>query len=157
LGHERGAFTGAIVRRPGLLAVADGGTVFIDEVGDLPLDAQVMVLRLLQSGEIRPVGPIQTRRVDVRLIAATPRDLETAIERGTFRDDPGYGLRHVVIDVPPLRERREDIPVLVEYFIEGSTSATASGSAAGRARRSGGLDNTPGAVGRADELGSDPS
>ena len=83
-GHERGAFTGAIARKPGLLVVSDGGTVFLDEVGDLPLDAQVMLLRFLQSGEIRPVGSTETKRVNVRLIAATHRDLDAAVERGTF-------------------------------------------------------------------------
>jgi DNA-binding NtrC family response regulator len=104
------------VRKPGLLAVADGGTVFLDEVGELSLDAQVMVLRFLQSGEIRPVGSTETKRVNVRLIAATHRDLESAIERGSFREDLYYRLRRVVLEVPPLRARREDIGLLVEHF-----------------------------------------
>jgi DNA-binding NtrC family response regulator len=116
-GHERGAFTGAVARKPGLLAVADGGTVFLDEVGDLPLDAQVMVLRFLQSGEVRPVGSTETKRVNVRLIAATHRDLDAAVERGTFREDLFYRLRRVVLEVPSLRARREDIPPLVEHFL----------------------------------------
>jgi two-component system response regulator HupR/HoxA len=106
-GHERGAFTGALVRKPGLLTVVDGGTLFLDEVGDLPLDAQVMLLRFLQDGEIRPVGSTETRRVSVRIIAATHRDLEDAIEHGAFREDLYYRLRRAVLEVPALRARRE--------------------------------------------------
>lgn len=105
------------MRKAGLFALADGGTVFLDEVGDLPLDAQVMLLRFLQNGEIRPVGSTETRRVDVRLIAATHRNLEEAIERGRFHEDLYYRLRRVVLEVPPLRARREDIPALVDHFI----------------------------------------
>jgi len=115
-GHERGAFTGAVTRKDGILAIADGGTVFLDEIGELPLDAQSMLLRFLQEGEMRPVGSTRTRRVDVRVIAATHRDLESAIERGTFRDDLYYRLCDLAFEVPPLRARREDIPFLVEQI-----------------------------------------
>ncbi len=115
-GHERGAFTGAVTRKEGRLAIADGGTVFLDEVGDLPLDAQVMLLRFLQSGEIQPVGSTRMRRLDVRIIAATHRVLEWAIERESFRGDLYYRLCQLIIEVPPLRARREDIPPLVEHI-----------------------------------------
>jgi len=114
-GHERGAFTGAVERRPGLLSVADGGTVFLDEVGELLPEAQVMLLRFLANGEIRPVGSTRTVRVDVRVIAATHRDLEGAMRQGSFREDLYYRLRRVVLEIPPLRTRREDIPLLTEH------------------------------------------
>lgn len=114
-GHARGAFTGAIQRREGILGVADGGTVFLDEVGELSPEAQVMLLRFLANGEIGPAGSTRTMRVDVRVIAATHRSLEAGVEQGTFREDLYYRLRRVVLEVPPLRARREDIPLLLEH------------------------------------------
>jgi DNA-binding NtrC family response regulator len=115
-GHERGAFTGAVGRRVGLLAAAAGGTLFLDEVGELPLEAQTMLLRFLQHGEVRPLGSVETIRVDVRLISATHRNLKSAVERGAFRDDLRYRLRRGVLKVPPLRDRREDVSLLVEHL-----------------------------------------
>jgi len=116
-GHERGAFTGAVAMKPGLLAAADGGTVFLDEIGDLAADAQVTLLRFLDSGEIHPVGS-QTRHVDVRVVAATHRDLESAIAERSFREDLYHRLSDFVVDVPPLRDRGDDIGLLVEHFIK---------------------------------------
>jgi DNA-binding NtrC family response regulator len=115
-GHERGAFSGAITKTTGLLALANGGTVFLDEVGELAMDAQAMLLRFLQTGEGRAVGATTITRADVRIIAATHRDLEGAIEGAAFREDLYYRLRRVVLRVPPLRERREDIALLVDHI-----------------------------------------
>jgi PAS domain S-box-containing protein len=115
-GHEKGAFTGATQRRDGRFALADGGTIFLDEVGELPVDLQVKLLRVLQEGEFEPVGSGQTRRVDVRVIAATNRDLRRAIEQGAFREDLYYRLNVFPIEVPPLRERDGDVAELASYF-----------------------------------------
>src|SRR5512144_926217 len=117
-GYERGAFTGAVGSKPGRFELADGGTLFLDEIGEVPVEMQVKLLRALQESEFERVGGIKTLRVDVRLIAATNRDLKQLIADGKFREDLYYRLAVVPIALPPLRDRREDIPLLVQHFIE---------------------------------------
>jgi PAS domain S-box-containing protein len=117
-GHEKGAFTGALQRRLGRFEMADGGTIFLDEVGELPLDTQVALLRVLQEREFERVGGAQTVRVDVRVITATNRDLTAAVANGHFRQDLFYRLNVFPIDVPPLRHRADDVLALVEYFVQ---------------------------------------
>jgi transcriptional regulator with GAF, ATPase, and Fis domain len=117
-GHEKGAFTGAMQRRLGRFELADEGTLFLDEVGELPAETQITLLRVLQEREFERVGGNQRIRADVRVIAATNRDLDSAIGAGTFRSDLFYRLNVFPIEIPPLRDRKEDIPLLVEYFID---------------------------------------
>src|SRR5262252_803533 len=120
-GHERGAFTGAVAARRGAFENAEGGTLFLDEVGELPLDVQPKLLRVLESREFRRVGGNKTQRADVRVVAATKRDLKREVERGKFREDLYFRLAVVPVTVPPLRTRREDIRGLVRLFLEQSS------------------------------------
>ena len=117
-GHERGAYTGAVRAKPGLFEVADGGTLFLDEIGEVPPPTQVKLLRVLETSTFRHVGGTRELRVDVRVIAATHRDLDRQVVEGRFREDLLYRLDTVRIDVPPLRTRPEDIPLLVEHFLD---------------------------------------
>src|SRR6202043_3636215 len=127
-GHVKGAFTGASTAKIGLIESANGGTAMFDEIGELPLDLQAKLLRVLQEKEFRPVGSVNTRRSDFRIIAATNRDLVKEVEKGTFRRDLFFRLNVVNIRLAPLRERREDIPALINHFLTrvgGSYSLTA--------------------------------
>ncbi|NPB07197.1 MAG: GAF domain-containing protein [Aquificae bacterium] len=117
-GYEKGAFTGAYSSKKGKFELADGGTLFLDEIGDLPLSLQAKLLRALQEKEIEPLGSGKTVKVDVRIVAATNRDLEALVKEGKFREDLYYRLNVVPVFVPPLRERKEDIPALVKYFLD---------------------------------------
>jgi two-component system, NtrC family, response regulator AtoC len=117
-GHARGAFTGAVKAKRGLFQEADGGTLFLDEMGDMPMGLQVKLLRVLENDEVRRVGENKPEQVDVRLIAATSRELERRVEEGLFREDLYYRLHVVHIVIPPLRERTEDIPLLLEHFLD---------------------------------------
>ncbi len=116
-GYEKGAFTGAVTSKPGKFEMADKGTLFLDEIGDVPPATQVKLLRVLQEREFERLGGTRTVKVDVRLVAATNRDLRAALEDGTFREDLYYRLNVVPIDIPPLRERKEDIPDLANLFL----------------------------------------
>jgi len=117
-GYVRGAFTGANHNKDGLLAIAEGGTVFLDEIGDLPVDLQAKLLRAIQEKEIRPVGSVKRIPINVRILAATNRDLEHAVTEGTFRRDLYFRLNVLTLRIPPLRERRQDIPLLVAHFLD---------------------------------------
>ena len=116
-GHRKGAFTEAKADRAGLIEKADGGTLFLDEIGELPLMLQTKLLRFLQEGELRRLGDTEVRKVNVRIVAATARDLEQEVSAGSFREDLYYRLNVIRIHVPPLRERREDIPLLAQHFL----------------------------------------
>ena len=117
-GHVRGAFTGATMTKRGKFALADGGSIFLDEIGTMTTAIQAKLLRVLQEREFEPLGAERTQRVDVRVIAATNRDLKQMVAEGKFQEDLYYRLNVIPIEIPPLRERREDIPVLIEHFVE---------------------------------------
>jgi transcriptional regulator with GAF, ATPase, and Fis domain len=123
-GHVRGAFTGATSNKKGRFALANGGSIFLDEIGTLPGPLQGKLLRVLQEREFEPLGAERTERVDVRVIAATNRDLRQLVSEGKFQDDLFYRLNVIPIQIPPLRERREDIPVLVEHFVRKHAQRT---------------------------------
>ena len=125
-GHVKGSFTGAIKDKKGLFEMADKGTFFLDEIGDTSPTMQVKLLRVIQEGTFIPVGATESRRVDVRIIAATNRDLKDMVEKGTFREDLYYRLNVINIRVPPLRERKEDIPLLIEYFLDRAAESNSS-------------------------------
>ena len=116
-GHEKGAFTGAVAAKPGLVEVAEGGTLFIDEIGEMAVGLQAKLLRVLEDGHFRRVGGTTEQRADVRVVAATNRSLEDEIKSNRFREDLYYRLNVITMRLPPLRERRSDIPELVEYFL----------------------------------------
>jgi DNA-binding NtrC family response regulator len=116
-GHRKGAFTGATSDQPGTIRAADGGTLFLDEIGELPLDMQPKLLRFLENGEVSPLGERRPVTVDVRVVAATHRDLEALVRQGRFREDLYFRLQVIPLRVPPLRERREDIPALARHFL----------------------------------------
>lgn len=116
-GHEKGAFTGALVKKPGLIELAEGGTLFLDEIGEIPLATQVKLLRFLETREFMRVGGVEPQRVDIRVIAATNRNLREEVEEGRFREDLYYRLNVVRVHVPPLRSRRTDIPVLISHYL----------------------------------------
>src|SRR5580692_2135896 len=118
-GHVKGAFSGASENKKGLVEMADGGTAFFDEIGDMPMEMQVKLLRVVQEREFRAVGSTQWRKVDLRIVAATHRDLKAEVAAGRFRQDLYYRLNVFTIHLPPLRHRKDDIPLLVDHFLDG--------------------------------------
>jgi two-component system response regulator PilR (NtrC family) len=122
-GHVRGAFTGAVSDKPGLIAAAEGGTLFLDEIGELGPQMQVKLLRVLQERKVKKVGGVTEQQIDVRVVAATNRDLEAEVERGSFRRDLYYRLNVIQLHLAPLRNRREDIPLLIEHFVRKHAAA----------------------------------
>jgi DNA-binding NtrC family response regulator len=128
-GHEKGSFTGAVASRKGRFELADGGTLLLDEIGDMPMPMQVKLLRVLQEGQFERVGGTRSLQVDVRVLAATNRDLGKMVEEGSFREDLFYRLNVLTLRVPPLRERKDDIPALVQHFCRGGRGVTFSESA----------------------------
>ncbi|MBN6110256.1 sigma-54-dependent transcriptional regulator [Xanthomonas bonasiae] len=133
-GYRKGAFSGAVADRPGLIREADGGTLFLDEIGDMPLPMQAKLLRFLQEGEVSPLGGRGAQKVDVRVVAATHRELAQLVADGRFRSDLRYRLNVVPIELPPLRERGDDIVLLAQHFLEEGASAPRTLSAAAQAR-----------------------
>ena len=121
-GHEKGAFTGAYIKKLGLLEIANNGTLFLDEIGEMPLQLQTKLLRVIETGKFFRVGGTREVKVDVRFVSATNKDIKAEVEKGNFRSDLYYRLTTVVIQIPPLRERKEDIPALVEHFIDTASS-----------------------------------
>src|SRR5207237_3336017 len=135
-GHKRGAFTGAVADKPGLFETADTGTFFLDEIGDMSPALQVKVLRVLQEGTFIQVGGTETRKVDVRIVAATNKDLRKMVEVGTFREDLYYRVNVINITVPPLRKRKEDIPMLIDHFLQARADISPSAARSRSRRRS---------------------
>jgi two-component system response regulator HydG len=133
-GHVRGAFTGAVADHEGLFATADGGTLLLDEIGELPMPLQAKLLRVLEAGTLRPVGSTRERTVDVRILAATHRDLRRAVAEGAFREDLLYRLDVLALEIPPLRHRRDDLPLLVEQFLAESLARHPKAQAQGFSR-----------------------
>jgi transcriptional regulator with PAS, ATPase and Fis domain len=123
-GHKKGAFTGAVADKTGVFEAAGEGTIFLDEIGELPLPAQVSLLRVLQNGDFRRVGDQQILKARCRFIAATNKDLQTEVKKGNFREDLFYRITQFTINMPPLRERKDDIPLLVRYFLERFSNGT---------------------------------